>query len=266
MVLACLSAAVFVTSAQAQDPSMHPVVDARTGYLLGGSTMGEWMPPDATAAAVEAGAVYRLYSDGGAVGTGLGGRVESTLDICPETSLVPIDVPAAIQGRVIAIGGDWNALPRKPRFEKSAQPVYRKAMSEWLTARGIADPVMDSVQVVRIDLEGDGTDEVVLAASHRLPRQENAVDPRGLPGEYSVVLLRRVRDGKVETLELVEDVHAAASEDIPSHFDVAFILDLNGDGIMEIGITATYYEGDEIDVFTVEQGDPELILQAGCGA
>ena len=44
------------------------------------------------------------------------------------------------------------------------------------------------------------------------------------------------------------------------------VLDLNGDGRMEIVTYGRYYEGDWFDVFDLEGLAAKKVLTAGCGA
>lgn len=68
-------------------------------------------------------------------------------------------------------------------------------------------------------------------------------------------------------LTLASDIHADPQTDNINYFyRLAAILDLNGDGVMEIVVENGYYEGGGVGVFTAEGGEPELILHEGCGA
>ena len=56
--------------------------------------------------------------------------------------------------------------------------------------------------ILRVDLDGDGEDEVLISATNYFDKK-NRVPMRSPAGSYSMVLLRRVVAGKVET-QLVE--------------------------------------------------------------
>ncbi len=91
-------------------------------------------------------------------------------------------------------------------------------------------------QQLVVDLEGDGTDEVVIVARHV------ADDVIARPGDYSVVLLRKIIEGEWQTAILETSLAEPDSPYVLSH-SVAAVADLNGDGKMEIVVDAVYYEG-----------------------
>lgn len=90
-----------------------------------------------------------------------GGQPESADELCPDTLCVALKPKPSEKG-VLAIAGDWNALPRVPKSQDIAQADYVKAVREFLTAKDIRNPKVKITQILRIDLEGDGAMEVVV--------------------------------------------------------------------------------------------------------
>ena len=139
--------------------------------------------------------------------------------------------------------------------------VYRDAAAEVLADLAVEDGDPDVVQVVRADLSGDGTDEVLVVA-------EQVAQPQGViaePGDYSVLFLRQVVDGEVRTT--VIDEHRSTEESGPyllSH-RVGALADLNGDGALEVVVQTQYYEGAATQVYELGAGGLEEVLAAGCG-
>jgi FG-GAP repeat len=98
---------------------------------------------------------------------------------------------------------------------------------------------------------------------------------RSPAASYSMVLLRRVIAGKVET-QLIEgefypkDYPKAAQEegrfDAPNAYKVIAVLDLDGDGKMEIVVGSDYYEGGETTIYQCDPKKVEALLSVGCGA
>ena len=107
---------------------------------------------------------------------------------------------------------------------------------------------MNLTQAVRIDLEGDGQDEVLLTATRIVPFAER--EKNKSYDEYSVVLLRKIIGGKAQTLFLTGDVVVKNRSDYyGSNSTISSILDLNGDGKMEIVIAQEKLEGGGARVF-----------------
>lgn len=131
----------------------------------------------------------------------------------------------------LAVDGSWPLLPRPITVLSPTIPDYQRAVVEYLQQRSLSDVPVTVDQVIRTDLDGDGVDEVVVAAHH--PDADNGVGAEA--GYFSVVLLRRVVDGGVDTVALFEDLHTVADTDFPTMLfgNVSAIGDLNGDNTME---------------------------------
>ena len=148
-----------------------------------------------------------------------------------------------------------------------AAAAYRDAAAQVLTDLGIDDPDPEVVQVVRADLSGDGSDEVLVVAE-RLADPASAI---GAPGDYSVLFLRQVVDGEVRTT-VVEDFYkdpGDPDEETSPYilvYRVSAVADLNGDGVMEVVVEEQYYEGGATVVRALQpDGSLDEVLAAGCG-
>ena len=51
----------------------------------------------------------------------------------------------------------------------------------------------------------------------------------------------------------------------PNRFEIATLLDLNGDGKIDIVVRSAYYEGDEISVYEYSASGFNKALSVGCG-
>ena len=113
-----------------------------------------------------------------------------------------------------------------------------------------------------MDLEGDGTDEVLIQAEH-MPEETFIVMKKGT---YSFILLRRLRQGMVESILLEWGFYKKDGnfeDGCPDAYRLHALADLNGDGVMEILTGYRYYEGEG---YTVH--DPKTlraVLENGCG-
>ncbi|HWY40145.1 MAG TPA: VCBS repeat-containing protein [Chthoniobacterales bacterium] len=80
-------------------------------------------------------------------------------------------------------------------------------------------------------------------------------------------MVERIIEGKTKT-KLVdgEFYPEAKAESAPNRFEIAALLDLNGDGKIDVVVRSAYYEGDEITVYEYQSpGSVKKVLSVGCG-
>jgi len=236
-----------------------------TGYLLGGWSKDGWLPDKAAARFLRGGETYRFYGLTGELGAALGSPphpMGEEDDPCHETLAVSFANSPVNAGGLVAVGGFFNAIPRVPKLLSAEQQVYKDAAAAILQQKGIARPNVRLTQVISVDLEGDGSEEVLVSATH----YAQGLSPRATPGDYSLVFLRRVVKEKVVTSLIAGDffpkglAFGAAGE-----HRVGAVLDLNGDGVMEIVLFGRYYEGDWVTAYRLEGDKIIKIFSAGCG-
>ena len=162
----------------------------------------------------------------------------------------------------VAVTGVRDIQPRPVTVVDPAG--YRDAAVAALASLGVDDPRAVARQVVRADLDGDGDDEILMTVD-RVADRENL---RAAPGDYSMVFLRRVVDGGVETVpveQVVADVTPGEFPFIVVH-DVTAVADLNGDGRMEAVVDSNYYEGGSTTAYELgPDGALRPVLGIGCG-
>ena len=90
-----------------------------------------------------------------------------------------------------------------------------------------------------------------------------------------MVLLRRVVSGKLETQLVEGEFYPKACPNAtgdnarfnaPNAYKVIAVLDLDGDGKMEIVVGSNYYEGEEITIYRCDPKKVESLLSVACGA
>jgi hypothetical protein len=243
---------------------VHPIVEVQTGYLVGAYSGGKWLVSEKAAPSVKAGTSYRLFHLTGEAGKAKGGKPQEAGDPCPEVRMVEL-TPKSEKG-VIAVNVPWNPLPRVPQLAATSQPIYQRAVQEFLQGRGIKNPKVKITKIVRIDLDGDGEEEVLVSATN-YSETDGGVPSDASPGSYSFVMLRRVVEGKVKTQLIAGEFYPKAKNSTaPSKYEIGAVLDLDGDGKLEVILQAGYYEGGWTTIYRCTPAKVEELLTVSCGA
>jgi hypothetical protein len=259
---------LLICAAAAAD-NLHPIVEVQSGYLFGATADGKWIKAEEAAKALPDETTYRVYGLTQAFGEAKGGKPEpSKDDVCSD--VLAVSLSPKVEKGVIALAAPWNALPRKPRVMDTTQQVYVDAARDFLKTKGIDQPKVKIDSILRVDLDGDGEEEVLISATNYFSKDDR-VPMRSPAGSYSMVLLRRVVAGKVETQLVEGEFHPKAyvrtedSFDAPNAYKVIATLDLDGDGKMEVLVGSNYYEGEAITIYRCDPKKAEALLSVSCG-
>ncbi|MBI5831388.1 MAG: copper amine oxidase N-terminal domain-containing protein [Armatimonadetes bacterium] len=238
----------------------YPLVD-RSGVLIGGSMAGVWSDAKTMAAKLVGGEPYWVYTPTDALEATLKGG-KPVVEEPGEFLSVPLPWAEETHKDAVAFGGPWDAQPRRARLLKLEGSPYESAIREVLRDHGQSKAPVKLQQAMLVDLDGDGTDEALLSASTMNPEQPPV---NAAAGDYSMVLLRRVEGKQVKTYVLAGHFYTKETN-APNVDRVQGLLDLDGDGVMEILCSWRYYEGGGTDVYQLQKGVPKQVLSAGMGA
>ena len=160
-----------------------------------------------------------------------------------------------------------KAVPRIPRRQIADNPVYEKALSEMLKREGslsVARPHITGH--FRVDLNGDGTDEVLLTGATR----SNFTTYSARVGDATFAAIR-FSDGKtVRTMPL--DLNVATKKSAkqfpfsaPAEYKILACVDIDGDGRMEIAVYSTAHESEVLEIFSFDGKSVKKVLSEGWG-
>lgn len=242
--------------------AIHPVVDAKRDYLLGARVNGAWRSGPQISSRVQAGRRYRVFGPIGKLGVATGGRAESDADGSCE-DLYRVELAPEREAGEIAIDAPWAVIPRRvTRLSAAAAAGYNHAVREIVARHGIRNPVPRVTGAVRADLEGDGTEEVIVWAHRETAGGGMQVGA----GDYAVLFVRKLVNGSVRTIMLAEEYHPRAKGGTtPYQYTLAGVYDLDGDGVSEIVIRGRYYHGGWTEVYGLRGTTKRRLMGEGCG-
>jgi hypothetical protein len=252
---------------------MHSIIEIETGYFFGASENGKWVKADQAAKAVANKTTYQVYSLTKQVGQITAAKPTSVEEPCPDTLMASLS--SKPKDGVIGLAAPWNALPRKPMIADNTQSVYVNAVRDFLKSHAIADPKVRITRILRVDLDGDGEEEVLISATNYFAEEKSDHSAAPFPeapiesprrGSYSIVILRRAVAGKVQTQLVAGEVYSKPDESVaPNVYQVTAVLDLNGDGKLEVVVHSFYYEGGETTIYRCDPDKIEAVLSVECG-
>ena len=226
--------------------------------VIGSWSGSEWQPrPEGEQPGADLD--YAVLGLTGAVSTARGEAVaeECAAQRATSEADVAVDLDAGDGPPQIAVAGVAEPRPRPVQPFGTDSAVYLQAAAEVAAGLGATGPATVS-QVLRTDLDGSGTEEVVVAAGH-------VSDPEDLApaaGDWSAVFLRRVVGDGVATDVLASSVAGGGGFD---HIQVATVADLNGDGTMEVALDGRSSTGGWTSVHALDDdGGATEVLRAGC--
>ncbi len=237
--------------------------------VLGGGTNGKLASADFISKLLKPRQDFRLYNLRGRQSTvlwpiGPAKKIESntcTPHFRQQLSLMASEIGEA-QVAIFDSDGNKNMaiLPKVLEIMNTDNAKYSKILATFLKAQKLGDAPVKIKQLIRTDLEGDGSDEVIINAINTERGQDRK-------NEYSIVLIVRNVNGK-QVVEAIQNEITLEDSDLPAALwenTIAAIADVNGDGKMEIMMFGQFYHGQGWDLITDQNFSSERPVICGCG-
>lgn len=242
-----------------------PVLYRGNGYgmslflLLGGVSTNEWFPPNASVARYGGEATYSLHTLTQISKYLMWGKVPEFSPTCGNY-FISTD-PGFDEPGFVGVVDGWNVTKRDVVELSTDAHLYQQVVVDWLTAMGVVALPPSSLQAFRVDLEGDGVDEVFISATHLDDSQRT---PNA--GDYSLVLMRKVVGNDAVTKLVVGDHYNMPQPEMsnPRTFTLANFIDLNQDGVLEVVVEINRKQGFGAIVLQVDGQDVFKRLGAEC--
>ena len=233
--------------------------DSTFFLLLGGAGKDEWLAPDESVARFSGEVTYSLNSMTQKAKYFLWGKAPEYSNTC---KMYSIGTEATLdEGGFVAVVDGWEVAKRDVAELSADGQLYQQAVIDWLKTQGLDSPEIGDLHVFRADLEGDGTDEIFISATHL---DESLHTTKA--GDYSIVLMRKVSGNEVITKLVVGDLYDSKEPEItyPRTYSLANFIDLNQDGVLEVVVSFLKWEGFGASVFQVDGQNVTQTLSSGC--
>lgn len=246
--------------------ALVPIADLRSGGLFGGVRNGKWVSAATAAKLIKPQTEFVLAGWNGVEEGGVTlGKFNGETEVCGDYWSFSFELEMT-EGVGIGTDAKWNPVPRKAERIPVTNAVYRKVVADLLKSKGFKDPTVEIKQIYKVDLDGNGTDEVIVSAT----RYRSGMYEKQQPGDYSFTLLRTTA-GKTAVNHLLEGEFypGRITKELwpPNVYEFTGVADLNGDGVMEILVGSQYYEGGTNGAFEIKARKPVKIkeFEIACG-
>ncbi len=153
--------------------------------LVGGSQNGSWVSAADMVDVIAADTKYQLYT-AFEIENHVTGQELTFARLCDQ-HFITIDPPFTSQSAV-GVSGEWSVLPRTPQELSKDTEIYLQAVAAWQVEQAPSQPIAAINKIWKVDVEGNGTDEVFINATRFAEHTGHNVEPR----DYSVILMRTV--------------------------------------------------------------------------
>lgn len=260
-----LPAPTFTPPAMEKPADFSPVLygkkyDANTFFLLlGGVSRDAWLAPEVSMMRFAGEATYSLHTLQQGYKYFFWGKTPDPSPTC-NSFTIGTDINVDETGMVAVLDG-WDVTKRTATELSAESEFYRQVVIDWLAAMGVASPQPENLQIFRVDIEGDGTDEVFISATHLDDSQHTTK-----AGDYSIILMRKVVGNNVVTKFVTGDQYNSQQMEMtfPRTFSLANFMDLNQDGVLEVVVDIRGWEKFGAIVVQIDGQDVIKRLGAEC--
>jgi hypothetical protein len=215
-------------------------------FLLGGVQAGKWLTPEQSAPLIQGTYEYDIRTSRLDEFQVLGYTPKST-PIRPGQYTIGSDSIRADFG-MLGVAHGWPVRQGQVEELSPENGTYRQVVLDWLRDVGVADPQLGSLHIYRVDLEGDGVDEIFISAARLDDSQHTTRN-----GDYSLVLMRKVAGNDAVTTPLIADIYRSGEAQItyPRIYLLSNFIDLDQDGILEVVVDYHGWEEDGALIYTI---------------
>jgi hypothetical protein len=258
-----------VALAQSAPKAVLLVVESESAAIVGALEGNKWVEAEklsgGSLAKIKGGLKTVLFTLKGTVGKAMmGGEIKN--EPCDWNRSVSYSTPVKLEKSTYAIDAAWNPTPRAVTVLPNTNATYLAAVQAELKKYKAAKPARVT-QILQADLDGDKQLEVLIAAQSL----DNAYAMNNT-GDYSLVLVRKIVAGKVQTFKLVDyyiekgyDPATDTGAQQGSTNRVSAIADIDGNGSMEVFVEGEVYEGYGVSVYGWNGKSFARVLDWGCG-
>jgi len=241
-------------------PVLYAAKNGGSFLLVGGFKKDRgWLWSADAAAYVNSETRYDFFSPSASVQAG--GGVFEFSPMCRNTFLRS---SAEMPDRMIGVTSGWISEKRVTRELSSDDPAYLQAINEWFQSQGNAPTAIHITRILQVDLEGDGTNEVLISAAYFKDASGHMTES----GDYSVILLRKVIGNQVLTIPLVKDYYVSSLPAVELSYPYTYTLvdavDLNQDGTLEVVVEVSRWEGGGAIIYRVDGQNVREVMRAVC--
>lgn len=166
---------------------------------------------------------------------------------------------------MVGVASGWITEKRGTTDISTDDPFYVQAVAEWFGSQGNSPTEIHITRILQADIEGDGVDEVLLSASFF---KEKTLTFSTETGDYSIVLMRKVIGNNILTIPLVKDYYVSSVPNIeisyPNTYTLAEVVDLNGDGTLEVIVDVRRWEGWGAIVYRLDGQNVREVIRTIC--
>lgn len=234
--------------------------DSEFFLLLGGVSQDAWLSPEESVSRFSGEVTYSLSNMAVAAKYFLWGKAPEASFTC---KIYTVGSEAGLdEGGFVAVVDGWAVTKRDVSELSPDLEIYQQAVLDWLKEAGVKNPELGTIQIFRVDLEGDGSDEIFISAAHLDESQHTTK-----AGDYSIVLMRKVVGNDVVTKLVVGDVYDSKELEItyPRTYTLANFIDLNQDGVLEAVVELHQWEDFGAIVYEIDGIDVSQVLRTECG-